>query len=155
MALPGKGTRLAIDVGSVRIGIARCSTEQIMAVPECTVLASQDPIKEIARLVDEYKIELVYVGNPISLAQKVTPSTELAKNFALELAKVLEVDVHMLDERLTTVSAQTQLRDSGKSSKDGRSVIDQVAAVLLLDHALAMEKSTSRLAGIPINPSIK
>lgn len=155
MAQPGKGSRMAIDVGTVRIGVARCPSEQIMAVPVCTIQAGQSAIDEVLRLVQDHDIELIYVGNPISMKEKVTTSTLLAQDFATELANRVNIGVYLLDERLTTVSAQSQLKNSGKSLREGRSVIDQVAAVLLLDHALAIEKSTGRLAGTLVSPTIK
>ena len=152
---PGSGARLAIDVGTVRIGDARCSVDQIMAVPEATIEAGPNALDEIVQIIEQFRIDLVYVGNPISMKEKVTESTLLAQNFALELANKINIGVHLLDERLTTVSATNQLKKSSKSTKASRSVIDQVAAVLLLDHALAIEKSTSRLAGEPVHPTSK
>ena len=152
---PSKGVRLSVDVGTVRIGIASCDRDQIMASPVATLSGEETAIEEIVSLIDEYNAELIYVGKPISLSQGHTASTEMAIAFAHHLASTTPIPVHLLDERLTTVSAQTQLHASGKSTKQSRNVIDQIAAVVLLDHAMAIEKSTGNLAGELVYPDGK
>ena len=147
MALPNKGVRLAIDVGTTRIGVARCDREHLLAVPVQTVSAGDSAILEISQIAKELQAELIYVGKPVSLGDRHTISTEMAIQFALELQGESEIPVRLLDERLTSVSAQTKLHESGKKAKDFKSVIDQVAAVILLDHAMAIEKTTGTLAG--------
>ena len=152
MITPSKGVRLSVDVGTVRVGVARCDRDQIMASPVATLSGEETAIKEIVSLIDEYNAELIYVGKPISLNQGHTASTEMAIAFAHHLASTSQIPVHLVDERLTTVSAQTQLHASGKSTKQSRNVIDQIAAVVLLDHAMAIEKATGNLAGELVNP---
>lgn len=147
---PSKGARLAIDVGTVRIGIARCDSNQILAFPVDTITNDSTAMSKIAELVSTNSVELIYVGNPISLNTSNTKSTLVAQDFAKLLLTKVSVPVHLVDERLTTVSAQNQLQNAGRSPKSSRSVIDQVAAVVLLDHALAIEKSTGRLAGVTV-----
>lgn len=154
MITPSKGVRLAVDVGSVRIGVARCDQDQIMAMPVATVNAGSKAITQVIDLIQEFNAEVIYVGKPISLSTNETESTKLAIDFASKLAAVVNFPVRLLDERLTTVSAQTQLHASGKSAKQARGVIDQIAAVILLDHALALEQSTGTLAGEPV-PELK
>jgi putative Holliday junction resolvase len=144
---PANGIRVSIDVGTVRIGIAKSDQDQIMAVPVATISATPGAKNEIAKLINETHAELVYVGKPIGLNSASTASTQMAIAFARELEHLINVPIHLLDERLTTVSAQAQLHSVGKNSKQGRNVIDQIAAVLLLDHAMAIEKSTEMLAG--------
>lgn len=152
MITPSKGVRLSVDVGTVRVGVARCDRDQIMASPVATLSGEETAIEELLALADEYSAELIYVGKPISLNQSHTASTEMAIAFAQHLAGTSPIPVHLVDERLTTVSAQTQLHASGKSTKQSKNVIDQIAAVVLLDHAIAIEKSTGNLAGELVNP---
>ena len=147
MVNPSKGVRLGVDVGSVRIGISRCDQDQIMAMPVATLKASENNINEVISFAQEFGAQLIYVGKPISLNENVTSSTLLAEEFANRLAMQWEQPVRLLDERLTTVSATNTLQVNGKNSKEGRSIIDQVAAVILLDHALAIEKSLGDFAG--------
>jgi putative Holliday junction resolvase len=104
-------------------------------------------LNEVISFAQEFGAQLIYVGKPISLNENVTSSTLLAEEFANRLAMQWEQPVRLLDERLTTVSATNTLQVNGKNSKEGRSIIDQVAAVILLDHALAIEKSLGDFAG--------
>lgn len=152
MITPSKGVRLSVDVGTVRVGVARCDRDQIMASPVSTLSGEETAIEELIALADEYSAELIYVGKPISLNQGHTASTEMAIAFAQHLASTSSIPVHLVDERLTTVSAQSQLHASGKSTKQSKNVIDQIAAVVLLDHAMAIEKATGNLAGELVNP---
>lgn len=133
------GPRIGIDVGRVRVGIARSDPEGLLAVPVATV-ARDEALVEISRVVEELNpLELV-VGLPLSLSGLDTVSTEDARAFAELLAAQVEVSVRMVDERLSTVEASAGLSQAGKSQKQQRAVIDQVAAVILLQHALDSER---------------
>ena len=147
MPQPSKGVRLAIDVGSVRIGVARCDADQIMALPLATLANDELTIERIIGLATDYSAQLIYVGKPVSLNENETASTFLANDFAIELSSLTEIPVHLLDERLTTVSAKNVIKETGKTEKKSRNYVDQVAAVILLEQAIAIEKSTGRLAG--------
>ena len=139
-----QGVRLGIDVGRARVGIARSTPDGQMAVPVVT-LDRETAVSEITELVSGWQpVELV-VGLPINLQGKHTASTEDAEQFSHELVSAGLGPVRMVDERLSTVSASAQLRASGKSSKKQRPVIDQVAAVILLQQSL----DTERLQGVP------
>ena len=147
MPQPSKGVRLAIDVGSVRVGIARCDSDQIMALPLATLANDESTIEKIIIFASDYSAQLIYVGKPVSLNESETASTFLATDFAMELSSLTEIPVHLLDERLTTVSAKNVIKETGKTEKKSRNYVDQVAAVILLEQAIAIEKSTGRLAG--------
>ncbi len=126
-------------MGRVRVGIARSDPEGLLAVPVATV-ARDEALVEISRVVEELNpLELV-VGLPLSLSGLDTVSTEDARAFAELLAAQVEVSVRMVDERLSTVEASAGLSQAGKSQKQQRAVIDQVAAVILLQHALDSER---------------
>jgi len=134
------GVRLGIDVGTVRVGIARSDPEGMMAVPVET-LPRDTALTAVKRLVDELSPLEVIVGLPLSLSGSHTPSTNDAEAFAMQLAQVLSVPVRMIDERLSTVQAHANLRGAGKSSVSQRGMIDQAAAVILLQHALDSERA--------------
>ena len=127
-------------MGTVRVGVARSDPEGLMAVPVET-LSRESAASGIRSLVDELHPLEVIVGLPLSLSGSHTASTADAEGFALELATHLSVPVRMIDERLSTVQAQTNLRGAGKSSAAQRRVIDQAAAVILLQHALDSERA--------------
>ena len=144
-----QGARLGIDVGRARIGVARCDAGGLLAVPVETVQRAADgdaDVRRILELAEEYDaIELV-VGNPLSLSGGATPSTDDAVAFAERLAAG-GTAVRLVDERLSTVSAQQALRASGKSSRNQRPMVDQVAAVIILQHAIDTERASGREPG--------
>ena len=148
------GTRLGIDVGKVRIGVSRSDPSGFLASPLETVPRTDDgaDVARIVRLITEHEaIELV-VGLPLALSGRRTASTEDAVGFAERLAAAAPVAVRLVDERLSTVTATASLRQSGKNSKKSRSVVDQSAAAVILQHALDAERSSGRPAGSPILP---
>lgn len=155
-----RGVRLAIDVGTVRIGVAKCDPDGLLAVPLETVESGELAVSRILEIVSEQDAIAVYVGNPVSLKGQDTESTLLAMKFATQLAKSLggsntsaAVSVRMIDERLSTVSAQRGLHEAGRSTKTSRAVIDQAAAVVILEHALESEKRQGKLVGREIEVS--
>ncbi len=152
MADVRSGVRLGIDVGTARVGVARCDALATIAVPVETLARGQQPVESIRRLVDEYEAIEVIVGLPLALSGAETASTADAREVAQHLAAVLTVPVRLVDERLTTVSAARDLRAAGRSSRTSRSVVDQAAAVILLEHALDLERSTGNPPGALVEP---
>ena len=146
------GVRVGIDVGTVRIGIARSDRDGLMATPVETVdRTSENAVEQIVHIVHELEAMEIVVGLPLSLSGNSTASTEDALFVAREIAGAVDVPVRLVDERLTTVSAHSALRASGKKQKQTRSVIDQVAAVMILQHALDSERSSGNLPGKDIS----
>jgi putative Holliday junction resolvase len=144
------GVRIALDVGSVRIGVARCDAEGLLATPLTTISAGPDALIQIVDLVREYEAICVYVGKPISLSGNDTASTQAAIKFARELNALLDVStvqVRLIDERLSTISAQRGMHEAGRNIKQSRDAIDQAAAVVILEHALASELNSGALVG--------
>lgn len=145
-----RGVRLGIDVGKARVGVARCDPDGMLAVPVETVPRSEESIERLAELAAEYEpIEFV-VGLPVNLQGADTPSTSDARAFAAALQNRTGTPVRLVDERLSTVSAHAALRSSGRKQKNSRSIVDQVAAVVLLQQAIDLEKSTGNPAGAAI-----
>jgi putative Holliday junction resolvase len=144
------GRRLAVDVGKVRVGLAVSDFHGILASPLQNV-ARQPENLDTAKLIIEAlqgeEILEIYVGLPVSMNGNVTASTQDAISLAEALAGAQGSPVRMIDERLTTVSATAALRSSGKNSKDGRKVIDQIAATMILEQALSIEKNSDRSPG--------
>ncbi|HEY6801862.1 MAG TPA: Holliday junction resolvase RuvX [Agromyces sp.] len=144
-----QGVRLGIDVGRARIGVARCDAGALLAVPVETVQRADDgddDVRRVLELADEFgAIELV-VGHPLSLSGAPTASTDDAVAFAQRLA-ARGVPVRLVDERLSTVSAQQALRAAGRSSRTQRPVVDQVAAVIILQHAIDSERASGMEPG--------
>ena len=149
------GRRLAIDVGQARIGLAISDFHGILASPLATVQANEDLYSVCSEIMDvaERDGELleIYVGIPINLQGKSTASTLSALAFAEALANQTNTPVYLLDERLTTSLANSQLKEVGKSQKDARSTIDQMAAVAILEYALSVEKQSGQRPGLEIS----
>ena len=140
-----KGRRLAIDVGKVRIGLAVCDIEGILATPLSAIARSipdDDSLNEIAAIADENQVIEVYVGDPIALSGGTTASTKDARDFAEKLAAWIDIPVRLVDERLTTVTASSKLRLSGKDSREAKSLIDSASAVEILEQVLLTIKSS-------------
>ncbi len=150
-----RGTRLGIDVGKARVGVARCDPDGLLATPVETVPRDESSVARITALADEYSAAELYVGLPLNMRGEDTASTHDAREFAAALAAASALPVRLVDERLSTVSAHAALRSSGRSQRSSRSIVDQVAAVVLLQQALDVEKNTGRPPGtlVPQEPA--
>lgn len=146
------GVRVGVDVGKVRVGVARSDPHGLLATPVETVQRGAGDVERILAIAAEvHAIELI-VGYPLSLAGTPTASTDDAVAFARLLAAKSELAVRLVDERLSTVSAQAALRASGRSSRTSRPVIDQVAAVIIVQHALDFERNAGTPPGEIAHP---
>ncbi|HEY9308097.1 MAG TPA: Holliday junction resolvase RuvX [Microbacterium sp.] len=145
-----RGRRLGIDVGKARVGVATSDPDGLLATPVETVPRDDRSVARIVALADEYSVVELLVGLPMNLRGEDTASTQDAREFAAALAAASAFPVRLVDERLSTVSAHAALRSSGRSQRSSRSIVDQVAAVVLLQQALDVEKSTGRPPGTPV-----
>ena len=138
--------RLAIDVGSARIGVA--VSEGTLALPLESISATDNPVARVIEIAEQKQASVVYVGLPLNLKGNFTASTQKAIEFAKRLAEQ-GITIRMIDERLTTKSAQQMLHSSGKKVKESREYIDAQAAALILDFALNSERGN--LAGVALD----
>jgi putative Holliday junction resolvase len=147
------GVRIAVDAGSVRVGVAASDPAGVLATP-VTVLRrdarGKNDLSELAGIVAEHDALEVLVGLPRSLSGRDGPAAVTARAYATELAdRIAPVDVRLVDERLTTVEAARGLRSAGLRSKAARQVVDAAAAVVILQHALDSERATGIRPGEP------
>jgi len=146
------GVRLAVDVGRVRVGLAASDPAGALAFPVETLPRDDDVVGRIlAEAAERGALEIV-VGLPVSLSGGDTPSTADAREIATALAAARSVPVRLVDERLSTVSAQSALRSAGRSTRRSRSVVDQAAAVIILQHALDSERAGGTPPGALVEP---
>ena len=141
---PGRGRRVGIDVGSVRIGVACSDPDGILATPVETVRRDRSGrhVRRLAELAADLQAVEVIVGLPRTLADRTGPSARDAIDLAGKLAeRIAPTPVRLADERLTTVSAQRSLRAAGVRAKEQRSVIDQAAAVAILQSWLDQRRA--------------
>jgi putative pre-16S rRNA nuclease len=142
------GVRLGIDPGDARIGVARSDPSGFLATPVETVRRGRGDVARLVAILREEEAVEVVVGLPRSLSGGEGPSAAKVRRFAAGLARrVAPVPVRLVDERLTTVSAEAMLRDRGRKGGKRRAVVDQAAAVLILQHALDTERATGAAPG--------
>ena len=145
-----------MDPGDARIGVASSDPSGIIATPVETVARGRGDLDRLATLTDELRAVRIYVGLPRSMSGGEGPSAGKVRTFARELAaRVAPVPVRLCDERLSTVTAEGQLRGQGRKGRKRRAVVDQAAAVVILQGALERERHTGALAGEVVPPEAR
>ena len=141
------GVRLACDVGSVRIGLARSDALGMLAVPLDAVPAGDGSQESVAGAVGEWEAIEVFVGLPLQLSGDEGTASAGAREWAARLAELTQVPVRLMDERLSTVQAQRGLQAAGRSTRQSRSLIDSASAVIVLQAVLDQECATGCVPG--------
>jgi putative Holliday junction resolvase len=141
-----RGVRLGIDVGSVRVGVAASDPDGMLATPVAVLrrdAKGDSDLVELVRLVAEREVIEVVVGLPRSLDGGEGRAALIAREYASVLAeRVAPVSVRMVDERLSTVEANRGLQQAGIKAKEARKMIDAAAAVVILQHALDVDRNS-------------
>ena len=150
------GVRLGVDVGSVRVGLARSDRDGILATPLETVQVGLKQAKQYERIVSlvlELEVSEVIVGLPRSLSGREGSAAATVRAYAGEIARLVSpVPVRLVDERLSTITAHHRLHEAGVKGRKHRPVVDQVAAVVILQSALDTERSSGRPPGSLVVP---
>ncbi|MGO1397540.1 MAG: Holliday junction resolvase RuvX [Brevibacterium yomogidense] len=148
-----RGRRIALDVGSVRVGVASCDPDGILATPLEVVRRDDDAtaVSRIAALVAEQSALEIVAGRPRSLDGSDRAAVGAAEDFLRAVAAAVDVPIRLVDERFTTVQAHGVLQSAGRNSRQRREIVDAVAAVLILQAALDTEKSGGSPAGTPLD----
>ena len=144
-----QGIKLGVDVGTVRVGVAICDRDAILATPLKTLDRNpkkNSDVRALAVLAVNRGAVQIFVGLPRTMKGEEHASARMATEYAQLLADELnragaDVPVHLVDERLSTVTAHRHLHEAGMSSKNHRKVVDQVAAAGILQHAIDMQKA--------------
>ena len=143
-----EGVRLAVDLGSVRVGVARCDPGGLLASPLTTVTRGRGDLERLAQLAAEQGAIEVIIGLPTGLTGREGLEAVAARRFAVALAKRLApVPVRLVDERFTTVIAHSSLRSGGLGARERKREVDKAAAALILQGALDAERATGQPAG--------
>ena len=146
---------MGVDVGNARVGLALCDPDGILATPLKTLrrdLKKNSDRRVLRKLIEVNEVTEVFVGLPKTMRGGESPSTLMAREYAEALVQELAADdasvpVWLVDERLTTVSAHRSLHEAGVSSREFKTMVDQVAAVNILQHAVDTLKAGQHLAG--------
>ncbi|MBX7443570.1 MULTISPECIES: Holliday junction resolvase RuvX [unclassified Arthrobacter] len=155
-----QGVKLGVDVGTVRVGVAICDRDAILATPYKTLdrnARKNSDVRVIAKLAEELGAVQVIVGLPRTMKGEERTSATMARDYAELLAaelagRGLAVPVNLVDERLSSVSAHRDLHEAGMSSRNHRKVVDQVAAAGILQHAIDMQKARGADVGSRVTP---
>src|SRR5579863_833721 len=136
----GKPVRyLGLDIGNRRIGVAVSDELGLTAQPVLTLerrSSRREDLRSIARLCRRFNVAGIVVGNPVHLSGETSPQAAKTQAFATELGTLAGLPIHLWDERLTTREAHQILYESGRPRQDHKNVVDQVAAVLILQSFL-------------------
>ena len=142
------GVRVAIDMGDARIGVAVSDPGGLLAVPLETLRRGPGDLERLTEIVREHQALEVVVGLPTSMSGREGPAAAKVRQSAQEIGdRVAPVPVRLVDERMTTVTAERVLRDRGKKGAERRAVVDQAAAVVILQYALDSERATGSAPG--------
>lgn len=139
-----RGRRIAFDYGDVRIGVAVSDPDSILSSPLTTLRTDSKSLsKEILAIFEEIEPVQIFVGKPALLSGNSGSASEKAEDFAKRLSALIDVEILMVDERMSTVSAARNLREAGKNARDSKSSIDMAAAVAILDFGIEIQKRKS------------
>ncbi|MDO2936343.1 Holliday junction resolvase RuvX [Paeniglutamicibacter sulfureus] len=160
---PRPGVLLGVDVGMARVGVAASDRDGMLATPVKTLkrdVKKSSDIYVLVKLAAEREAAQIFVGLPRSMSGGETASTTMARDYARDLANALmrsgsSVDVRLVDERLTTVSAHRSLHEAGLDGRKHRAVVDQVAAVEILQQVLEMRRNGQHSPGQLAAPDIQ
>jgi len=134
------GRRLGVDYGQARVGIAICDVDGLVATPLNTLKNDKSLFSQLASIIEEHQIVGIYLGKPKHLSGVEGATAELVTIFAQRFAESFEIPITYVDERLTSGAAEKLLKAAGKNSKESKGLIDQLAAVAILELGIQIEK---------------
>ena len=137
-----RGRRIAFDYGDVRIGVAVCDPDAILSSPLTTLQTkSKDLFDQIVQILEEHEPVTIFIGKPTLLSGLSGEAVQKVEDFRVRLSEFTDIEIVLIDERLSTVSALKDLQSAGVNAKDARKSVDSLAAVAILQQGLAMTKS--------------
>ena len=134
------GRRLGIDYGQARIGVAICDADGMVATPLTTLKNDKTLFSRLEEIISEHQITGIFLGKPKHLSGVEGATVELVTTFAQRFTESFDLPITYVDERLTSGGAEKALKAAGKSTKEQRGLIDQLAAVAILDLGIQIEK---------------
>jgi len=137
-----RGRVMALDVGERRIGVALSDTTRVLATPLTTLRAASRAaaIKQIAALVVKHEAVVLVVGLPLTLNGEIGPQAQIVQAFVEELRQLVDLPIHLIDERLTSVAAERMMIDLGIRAEQRKARIDEVAASIILQDFLEAQR---------------
>ena len=137
-----RGRRIAFDYGDVRIGVAVCDPDAILSSPLTTLQTkSKDLFDQIVQILEEHEPITIFIGKPTLLSGLSGEAVQKVEDFRVRLSEFTDIEIVLIDERLSTVSVLKDLQSAGVKAEDARKSVDSLAAVAILQQGLAMTKS--------------
>ena len=135
------GRRLGIDFGQARVGIAICDQDGLVSTPLTTLKNDKSLFAKLSVLIEEHDISGIFLGKPKHLSGVEGTTVELVAGFAQRFSETFEIPITYVDERMTSGQAEKLLKSAGKNSRESRGLIDQLAAVAILELGIRIEKN--------------
>ena len=135
------GRRIGFDFGDKRIGVATSDRESILVSPHATILNNEKLLDKLKEIIQEVEPIYIVVGDPKHLSGEKSLKSDDAVEFATLVKSIYQGPIYSVDERLTTANSYSQMREIGKSEKDSKHIIDQIAAINILESAILNERS--------------
>lgn len=135
------GRRIGFDFGDKRIGVATSDRESILVSPHATILNDEKLLDKLKEIIQEVEPIFIVVGDPKHLSGEESLKSTDAVEFATLVKSIYQGPIYFVDERLTTANSYSQMREIGKSEKDSKHIIDQIAAINILESAILNERS--------------
>jgi len=135
------GRRVGFDFGDKRIGVATSDRESILVSPHATILNNDKLVDKLMEIIKEVEPIYIVVGNPKHLSGDESAKSSDAIKFANLIKDIFNGPIYFVDERLTTANSYSQMREIGKSERDSKHIIDQIAAINILESAILNERS--------------
>jgi putative Holliday junction resolvase len=135
------GRRIGFDFGDKRIGVATSDRESILVSPHATILNNEKLVDKLKEIIQEVEPIYIVVGDPKHLSGEKSLKSDDAVEFATLVKSIYQGPIFFVDERLTTANSYSQMREIGKSEKDSKYIIDQIAAINILENAILNERS--------------
>ncbi|CAB4572047.1 unannotated protein [freshwater metagenome] len=140
-----RGRRIGIDFGQVRIGVAVSDVDAILVSPVKTLPNDATLTMMLTQILEEFYPIYIAIGNPIHLSGADSDKAKMIRSFARSMKEFYHGNIYLIDERLSTNQSISQLHEVGKSVKNSKSFLDQMAAVNILNQALQLEASARGL----------
>ena len=135
------GRRIGFDFGDKRIGVATSDRESILVSPHATILNDEKLVDKLKEIIQEVEPIYIVVGDPKHLSGEKSLKSTDAVEFATLVKSIYQGPIYFVDERLTTANSYSQMREIGKSEKDSKHIIDQIAAINILESGILNERS--------------
>lgn len=135
------GRRVGFDFGDKRIGVATSDRESILVSPHATILNDEKLVDKLVEIIKEVEPIYIVVGDPKHLSGDQSAKSADVVEFATLVKSIFNGPIYSVDERLTTSNSYSQMREIGKSEKDSKHIIDQIAAINILENAILNERS--------------